>query len=131
VQLLVAQPETVLLHLVVAVQVLPVRDLERQPHRRAAELAREQRGAHLPRELEGLLGLDHGVDAVDDPLVLEHLAQQLGAAGGFQGQHLGGGGRARTHADAEAAGLDLLAGNVRIPEREDVARIGRAHVRKT
>ncbi len=130
-QLLVAEPQAVLLHLVVAVQVLPVGDLEGQAHRCPAQLAREQRRAHLSREFEGLLGLDERVDAVDDPLLLEHLAQQLGAAGGFHGQDLRRGRGARAHADAEPAGLDLLARNVRIPEREDVPWVGRAHIRKT
>lgn len=131
VQLLVAEAQAVLLHLVFAVQVLPVGDLERQAHRRPSELARQERRAHLADELERLLGLNHGVDAVDDLLFLEHLAQQLGSAGGFEGQHLGGGGGSWADPDAEAAGLDLLAGNVRIPERENVPGIGRAHVRET
>src|SRR5258707_44183 len=88
---------------------LPVGDLERQAHGRPAELAGQERGADLADELERLLRLDDGVGAVDEPLLLEHLAQQLGASGGLQGGHLGRGRRAWADADAEAPRLDLLA----------------------
>src|SRR5439155_623805 len=81
-------------------------------------------------ELERLLGLDDGIDAVDELLLLEDLAQQLGASVRLQGEHLGGGGRAGADADAEASGLDLLPRDVRVPERQDVAGYGRAHARR-
>jgi len=64
-------------------------------------------------------------------LLLEHLSEQLCASGSLQGEHLGRRGSAWANAYAEPAGLDFLAGNVGIPERENVPGIGRAHVRKT
>ena len=130
-QLLVAEAEPVLLHLVLAIQVLPVGELERQAHGRAAELAREQGGGHLADELEGLLGLGHLVGAVDLLQLFEHLAQALGAPEGLQRLDLLGGRAAWTNANAKAAGLDLLARNLRIPQRKDVARIRRAHGRRS
>ena len=127
VELLVAEPQAVLLHLVGALELLPVADLEGQAHRSPAELAGQQRAAYLADELERLLGLDDGIDAVDELLLLEDLAQQLGASVRLQGEHLGGGGRAGADADAEASGLDLLP---RDAERQDVAGYGRAHARR-
>src|SRR5712692_5103342 len=77
-----------------------------------------------------LLRLYDGVCAVDDPLLFQHLAQQLGAPGRLQRGDLGRRRRARLDADPQAAGLDLLARDVGIPEREDVPGIGRAHLRR-
>ena len=99
-ELLVAEAQAVLLHLELAVEVLPVGDLEGEAHRRPAQPSSQQGLADLADELEGLFGLDDRVDPVDAPLLLEHLAQQLGTAGGLQGGHLGRGGRARTDTDA-------------------------------
>src|SRR2546430_17380263 len=91
--LLVAEPQPVLLHLVCTLELLPVADLEGEAHRGPAELARDQGGADLADELERLFRLDDVVGAVDELLLLEHLAQQLRASVGFQRRHLGGGGR--------------------------------------
>ncbi len=74
---------------------------------------------------------DNRVDTVDGPLLLEDLAEQLGAAGRFQGGDLRRRGRAGTDADAEPAGLHLFTRNVRVPEQKDVAGVGRAHIKKT
>ena len=117
VEFLEAQAQPVLLHLVEALELLPVGDLEGQAHRRAAQLAGEKGGADLADELDRLLGLDDVVGAVDDFLFLEDLAEQLRSSGGLQGGHLGGRGRAGTDADAEPSGLDLFARNLRVPER--------------
>ncbi|TMC32918.1 MAG: hypothetical protein E6J28_14500, partial [Chloroflexi bacterium] len=58
VQLLESEPEAVLLHLVGALELLPVGDLQRQPHGSPAELAGQEGGAHLADELERFLRLD-------------------------------------------------------------------------
>jgi len=129
VQLLEAKPEAVLLHLVGALELLPVGDLESEAHGRPAELAGEQGGADLADELQGLLGFDDRVGAVDQLLLLQHLAQQLGSSVSFQCEHLVRRRRAGAHTDAEAAGLDLLARDLRVPEGQDVAGDGRAHTR--
>ena len=129
-ELLVPEPEPVLLHLVGPFELLPVADLQGEPHGGPAQLAGQKGRADLADELEGLLRLDDVVGAVDELLLLEHLAQQLGAAVGLQGEDLGRGRRAGTDSDAKASGLDLFARDVRIPERQDIARYGRAHTRR-
>ena len=129
-QLLVAQPEPVLLHLVLAVEVLPVRQLEGEAHRGAPELACDEGGVDLADELEGLLGLGDRVRAVDLLDLLEHLAEPFSSAERLEGLDLLSGRAARPDANAQAAGLYLLAGNLRIPQGKDVAGIGRAHARQ-
>jgi hypothetical protein len=81
----------------------------------------------LADELERLLRLGDGVRAVDLLDLLEHLPKPLGAPEGLERLDLLGGRAARADADAEAAGLDLLARNLGIPERQDVAWIRRVH----
>src|SRR6266571_702647 len=130
-QLLVAKAQPVLFHLEVAVEVLPVGDLEREPRRGSTEPAGQQRLADLAHELERLLGLDDGVGAVDAPLLLEDLTQELGPAGRLHRRDLGCRRRARADANSKPAGLDLLARYVRVPEREHIPWIGRAQVRRT
>ena len=117
VQLLEAEPQPVLLDLVGALELLPVGDLQREPHRRPAQLAGQQGAADLADELKRLFGLDDVVGAVDELLLLEHLAQQLGASVSLERQHLRRRRRAGTDADAKAACLDLLPGDLRVPER--------------
>src|ERR1700694_2865972 len=130
-QLLGADPEAVFLHLELAVELLPVGDLERQADRRPAQPSRQERLPDPADDFHGLIGLDYGVGTVDAPLLLEDLPEQLGAAGGFQRGDLRRRGRARADADSEPAGLHLLARNIRVPEHEDVAGVGRAHVKQT
>src|SRR5438876_116903 len=85
---------------------------------RMSSPAGQQGRVHLPGELQRLLGLADRVGALDLAAHLEGLAQPLGAARD-DGQLLGS--RApRANPDAQPAGLDLLARNLRLPEREDV-----------
>jgi len=115
-QLLVAKPEPVLLHLELAVEVLPVGDLESQALRSPSKPSGQQRLLDLADELERLFRLDYGVGAVDAPLLFEHLPQELGSACCLERRHLEGGRSAGAHADPQTAGLDLFARDVRVPE---------------
>ena len=116
-QLLPAQAQARLFHLVGLVQLLEIGDLQRQPTRRAAQLAGDQGVADLADELERALGLLDLVRAVDVLGLFQDLAQVLGAAQGLQRRHFDGRGRVRANTDAEASGLDHLARDLGIPER--------------
>src|SRR5262249_47729154 len=84
-----------------------------------------ERRIDLPGEVERPVRTGAGVDAVDLASLLEGLPQPLGPVRDDGKLRLGRGPGADT--DAEPSGLDLFARDLGLPEREDVAGIGRAH----
>src|SRR5207302_6573894 len=87
--------------------------------------AGQQRAVEEPDALQRLLRLGDRVTDLDHLLLLEHVEDRTGAArdeGSLRRRRA-----AWPDADAQPAGRDHLTGDIRVPEGEDVAGVGRAH----